>query len=104
MLVVPSPIQTKASNKLKERNIKIGDFEKKLGFSVGYFSRFKTNESGFKLEEALKIAEIFNMTIEEIIDYKNLLEKMKENIGKQVDDILENYSKEEVIYYLKKRH
>ena len=53
---------------LCEKNgTQIGDLEKAIGISTGYISRTRTGNRRFSLETALKIAEYFNISIDELI-------------------------------------
>lgn len=65
----------------KEKGIKIGDLETKLGLSMGYFSRFKKQkQASMHFETAVKVAKEFGMTIDEMLNYKSPLEKLSEDL------------------------
>lgn len=51
----------------KEKGIRIGDIEKSLGVAHGYLGRVVNNNVGaFRLEWAIKIADMFGMYIDDI--------------------------------------
>lgn len=59
---------------LKQKGIKIGQFEKEIGISSGYISRCKSDNKKISLDLAIKISNTLGITIDEIIaiDYKKL--------------------------------
>ena len=87
----------------KEKNINLGDLELQLGLHQGYFSRItKGNTRHIDLIRALMIANYFDMTIEQIIEYKTNEELLTDRLKKiAFDSILEDFRVEEVIDYLK---
>lgn len=76
---------------LQQRGLQIGDFEKKLGLCVGYFSRHNKNiskqnknrESSISLSLAVQIAQEFGITVDDLCSDIRLkdLQKTAEEYG-----------------------
>lgn len=56
-------------SKLKEEGKQLGEFEKEIGVSIGYFSRIVKKRSAFSLDILLNVLNKLNMTFEELITY-----------------------------------
>ena len=52
----------------KDRNVRVSDFEAKVGVSRGYFARTAKGESEIGLDKASRIAEEIGFSLTEMID------------------------------------
>ena len=57
-------IITNIDSLLKEKNIKVGSFEKKIGITSGYISRIRNGKYNFTLDLLCKISNALNVSID----------------------------------------
>lgn len=90
---------------VRDRFIKMGDFENQVGVSAGYFSRISSGEQkSISLYTAFKVCSILKMRVDEILNYKNRSELIAEKLDKTIlNELLGEFSKEEIIDYIENK-
>ena len=86
----------------KEKKMRLGDVEKEIGVSIGYFSRFNTHKNRHaSVQTVIKAAEVLDVTIEELLSEPPI---MKENKAKDTTCIEYQISKKEKVIKKARHH
>lgn len=85
--------------KIKEKKIRIQDFETKIGVSKGYLSRLKENKTGVSVEILMKACNVLGCSLEELVAYPLLRETPNEKLIQDFLNKILSETKEQNLFW-----